>query len=127
MLPISIKSELNYQRKALPEARFMNQQQRLLTAPIGATLARMAAPNIFAMFIMLATSIAEAWYVGQLGTAALAGLALGFPMLMLTVMLSAVQSAGSSLSAWVPATATAPRPSRYMPWCWQLGSPPSSP
>lgn len=67
----------------------MNQQQALLTAPIGATLFRTSAPNVIAMFILLATSMAEAWYVGQLGTAALAGLALGFPMYMLTNMLSA--------------------------------------
>ena len=35
------------------------------------------------------TMMTEAFYVGQLGTAPLAGLALGFPMMMLMGMLSA--------------------------------------
>jgi putative MATE family efflux protein len=78
----------------------MNPQHFLLTAPIGATLARMSAPNIVAMFITMATSMAEAWYVGQHGTVALAGLALGFPMFMLTMMLSA-GSIGGAISGLV--------------------------
>ena len=53
-------------------------QAKLLTDPIGPTLARLAAPNIVAMFIMLATSMAEAFYIGQLEIAPLAGLALAF-------------------------------------------------
>ena len=40
-------------------------QANLLTDPIGPTLARLAAPNIVAMFIMLATSMAEAFYIGS--------------------------------------------------------------
>jgi hypothetical protein len=42
----------------------MQSQNPLLTAPIGPTLTRMAAPNVIAMFITLTTSMAEAWYVG---------------------------------------------------------------
>lgn len=68
----------------------------LLTAPIGPTLVRLAAPNIIAMFIMLATSMAEAFYIGQLGTVPLAGLALAFPMIMLTMMI-----AGGSLGGTI--------------------------
>ncbi len=60
----------------------------LLSAPIGPTIARLAAPNVAAMFVMLATSAAEAWYVGQVGTPALAGLALVFPMFMLMGMIA---------------------------------------
>lgn len=63
-------------------------QSDLLTAPIGPTLARLSAPNVVAMFVAFATSMAEAFYIGQLGTAALAGLALAFPMMMLSMMLS---------------------------------------
>jgi putative MATE family efflux protein len=62
--------------------------KNLLTDPISPTLARLAAPNIIAMFIMLVTSMAEAFYIGQLGTAPLAGLALAFPMIMLTMMMA---------------------------------------
>ena len=73
----------------------MSPQAALLTAPIAPTLARMAAPNVVAMFVMLATSMTEVWYVGQLGTGALAGLALAFPMMMLTMMLSAGSMGGA--------------------------------
>ncbi|NCV73070.1 MAG: MATE family efflux transporter, partial [Burkholderiaceae bacterium] len=48
----------------------------LLTAPIGPTIIRLAAPNMISMLVTMATLMAEAWYVGQLGTEALAGLAL---------------------------------------------------
>ncbi|SLN69389.1 MATE family efflux transporter [Oceanibacterium hippocampi] len=71
----------------------------ILTAPIGATLARLAAPNVVAMVFMFATSMAEAWYVGHLGTPALAGLALAFPMFMLTTMLSAGAVGGAIAGA----------------------------
>jgi len=73
--------------------------QSLLTAPIVPTIARMAAPNVIAMFIMLATSVMEAWYVGQLGTRSLAGLALTFPMFMLMGMLSAGAIGGAVAGA----------------------------
>lgn len=71
----------------------------LLTDPIGPTLARLAAPNIVAMFIMLATSIAEAFYIGQLGIAPLAGLALAFPMIMLTMMMAGGSFGGAIAGA----------------------------
>ena len=77
----------------------MSPQTWILTAPIAPTLARMAAPNVIAMFIMFATSAAEAWYVGQLGIAALAGLALVFPLFMLTTMLSAGSIGGAVAGA----------------------------
>ena len=48
----------------------------LLTAPIGRTIVRLAAPNMIAMVVTMITLIAEGWYVGQLGTTSLAGLAL---------------------------------------------------
>lgn len=56
----------------------------LLTAPIGPTIFRLAAPNMIAMVVTMVTLMAEAWFVGQLGTGALAGPALGFPMTMLS-------------------------------------------
>jgi Na+-driven multidrug efflux pump len=51
------------------------------------------------MFVMLATSAAEVWYIGHLGTPALAGLALVFPMFMLTTMLSAGAIGGAIAGA----------------------------
>lgn len=72
---------------------------KLLTDPIGPTLARLAAPNIVAMIVTLTTSMAEAFYVGQLGTASLAGLALAFPMMMLTMMMSGGSIGGATAGA----------------------------
>lgn len=67
----------------------------LLAAPIGPTILRLAAPNVIAMLATLATSVAEVWYVGHLGIAALAGLALAFPMFMLNLMISAGSMGGA--------------------------------
>jgi putative MATE family efflux protein len=71
----------------------------ILTAPIGPTIIRLAAPNMIAMFITLLTLVAEAWYVGRLGTASLAGLALAFPMMMLMQTLSGGSIGGSITGA----------------------------
>jgi putative MATE family efflux protein len=71
----------------------------LLTAPIGPTILRLAAPNMAAMVVSMVTLMAEAWYVGQLGTEALAGLALAFPMMMLVMMLSAGSFGGTITGA----------------------------
>lgn len=71
----------------------------LLEGPIGPTLARLAAPNIVAMFAMTATSIAEGFFAGILGVGALAGLAIVFPLVMLTQMLSAGAIGGAVSSA----------------------------
>ena len=74
-------------------------QARLLTDPIAPTLLRLSAPNIVAMSIMLATSMAEAFYVGQLGVVPLAGLALAFPMIMLTLMMAGGSFGGAIAGA----------------------------
>lgn len=74
--------------------------QLLLEGPIGPTLARLAAPNVLAMFVQAAQSIAEAYFASLLGVTALAGLALVFPLVMLTQMLSA-GAMGGAISASV--------------------------
>lgn len=61
---------------------------RLLDGPILATLATLAAPNIAASFLQSGMSVVEGAYLGWLGTIELAGVALVFPLLMLTNMLS---------------------------------------
>ncbi len=73
--------------------------RRLLEGPIGPTLARLAAPNVIAMLVMTAMSIAEGAYAGRLGVSSLAGLALVFPLVMLTQMLSAGAMGGAISSA----------------------------
>ncbi|MBC8241518.1 MAG: MATE family efflux transporter [Alphaproteobacteria bacterium] len=71
----------------------------LLNGPIGPTLARLAAPNTIAFLVGSGVAVAEMWFVGQLGTHALAGLALGFPIFMLMMMLSAGALGGAMAAA----------------------------
>ena len=71
----------------------------LLTAPIVPTLARLAAPGIVLALFQTAVSVADTYYIGQLGTESLAGLALVFPMVMLLQMTSAGAMGGGVSSA----------------------------
>ena len=71
----------------------------LLAAPIGPTLARLAAPGIVLALFQTAVSVADTHYVGRLGTEALAGIALVFPMVMLLQMTSAGAMGGGVSSA----------------------------
>ena len=76
-----------------------NDLQRLLTAPILPTLLRLAAPNVLAMVMTVLVGIAETYYVGRLGTAPLAAMALVFPFAMLTQMMSAGAMGGGVSAA----------------------------
>ncbi len=71
----------------------------LLSARILPTLVRLAVPNMLAMVAMALVAIAETVYVGQLGTASLAGLALVYPLVMLLTMMSAGAMGGGVSSA----------------------------
>ncbi len=71
----------------------------LLRSPIFPTLLRLSLPNMLAMLASALVAIAETSYVGRLGTPALAGLALVFPMVMLTTMMSAGAMGGGVSSA----------------------------
>ncbi len=71
----------------------------LLSAPLLATLLRFALPNMLAMVATSLAAIAETAFVGSLGTASLAGMALVFPMVMLQAMLSAGAMGGGVSSA----------------------------
>lgn len=73
--------------------------RRLLTAPLVPTLARMAAPNIVVMAIQTSVGLIETYFVSTLGTDALAGMALVFPVVMLVQMLSAGGMGGAIQSA----------------------------
>jgi putative MATE family efflux protein len=63
------------------------------------TIWRLALPNGLAMMAAALVSIAETWYVGQLGIMPLAGMALVFPLVMLQQMLSAGSMGGGITSA----------------------------
>src|SRR6266566_9527354 len=73
--------------------------RRLLEAPIVRTLLRMAAPNILVMLAQASTGLVETYFVGKLGTDALAGVALVFPGVMLMQMMSAGAMGGGVSSA----------------------------
>jgi len=60
----------------------------LLSGPIAPTLARLSLPNMLALSMSVLVVVAETWYIGQLGTTALAAMALVFPFAMLTQMMS---------------------------------------
>src|SRR3954469_3283818 len=71
----------------------------LLTSPILPTLLNLALPNSIAMFGTALVAVAETSYIGRLGTEPLAGIALVFPFVMLTQMMSAGAMGGGVSSA----------------------------
>jgi putative MATE family efflux protein len=73
--------------------------QRILESSILPTLARLAAPGAVLALFQTAVSIADTAFVGRLGTEALAGLALVFPLVMLLQMTSAGAMGGGVSSA----------------------------
>jgi putative MATE family efflux protein len=72
---------------------------RLLNGPILATMLRLSVPNIALVGAQAAVNIAETYYVGRLGTDALAGVTLVFPIVMLMQMMSAGAMGGGISSA----------------------------
>lgn len=98
--PASPKS-LHIQASPTPAAKPANPPQGnpLLAGPILPTLLRLALPNMASMFAVTLVAVAETSYVGALGTASLAGMALVFPMVMLQTMMSAGAMGGGISSA----------------------------
>jgi putative MATE family efflux protein len=60
----------------------------ILTGAILPTLLKLALPTMVVLLAQTAVNIAEAYYVGYLGTDALAGVAMVFPVFMLMTMMS---------------------------------------
>jgi putative MATE family efflux protein len=71
----------------------------LLIAPVLPTLVALAAPNVLLALMQALVSFADAWFIGRLGTAGLAGVALVFPILILMQMMSAGAMGGGVSSA----------------------------
>ncbi|HEY6254725.1 MAG TPA: MATE family efflux transporter [Xanthobacteraceae bacterium] len=63
-------------------------QQAMLHGPVLATILRFAWPTVLVIVAQVMVGVAETFYVSYLGTAALAGVALVFPLLMLMTMMS---------------------------------------
>ena len=70
----------------------------LLEGSITSTLLRLATPNVLVMLMQASVGLIETYFVGKLGTDALAGVALVFPALMLMQMMSA-GAVGGGISA----------------------------
>ena len=71
----------------------------LLQGSIIPTLLRLAWPNILVMLAQTSTGLIETWWVSHLGTDALAGMALVFPVFMMMQMLSAGAMGGGISSS----------------------------
>src|SRR5271155_6187430 len=65
------------------------QARSLLEGPVLATLLRLAAPTVALMVLQGVIAAGEAAFVGRLGSVALAGVSLSFPLVMLMTTLSA--------------------------------------
>jgi len=55
----------------------------LLDGPIASTLLKLAAPTLVVVMMQAAINVIETYFVGRLGTDALAGVSLVFPLVML--------------------------------------------
>jgi putative MATE family efflux protein len=92
---MTIDAPLDARPAAVPPAPINS----LLTSPILPTLLKLALPNTIAMFGTTLVAVAETSYIGRLGTEPLAGIALVFPFVMLTQMMSAGAMGGGVSSA----------------------------
>src|ERR1044071_3625862 len=71
----------------------------LIEAPIAPTLLRLAIPNVITTLVQASTGLIETYFIGKLGTDALAGVALVFPGVMLMQMMSSGAMGGGVSSA----------------------------
>src|SRR5258707_603366 len=92
---MTIDAPLDARPTAVPPAPVND----LLTSPILPTLLKLAIPNTIAMLGSTLVAVAETSYIGRLGTEPLAGIALVFPFVMLTQMMSAGAMGGGVSSA----------------------------
>jgi putative MATE family efflux protein len=78
----------------------MDQRTRdLLEAPLLPLLLRLAAPTVVLMLAQASTGLIETYFIGHLGTDALAGVAVVFPGVMLTQMISGGSMGGGISSS----------------------------
>src|SRR6476620_2831610 len=82
-----------------PGVRLDARTRALLEGPIVPTLLRLATPNVLVMFVQASVGLIETYFVGKLGTDALAGMSLVFPLFMLMTMMSAGAMGGGIASS----------------------------
>jgi putative MATE family efflux protein len=73
--------------------------RRLLEGPVAPTLLALAAPNVLVMVLQAVVTTLDAMFVGWLGPAALAGVSLVYPLVMLMQTMSAGGMGGGVASA----------------------------
>src|SRR5947207_8660173 len=73
--------------------------RRLLDGPIAPTLLALAVPNVLMLVAQVAINVLEGYFVGWLGTDALAGVSVTFPLIMLMQTMSAGGIGGGIASA----------------------------
>src|SRR5882757_10856956 len=86
-------------REAKPSPALSPHTRRLLQDPVVPMLLRMAWPNILIMLAQASTGLIEAFWVARLGTDALAGMALVFPIVMMVQMMANGAMGGGISSA----------------------------
>src|SRR5437867_3626360 len=94
-----MEAEVRSTAPAAMAPRFDTRTRVLLEGPIASTLLRLATPNVLVMFVQASVGLIETYFVAKLGTDALAGVALVFPVLMLMQMMSAGAMGGGISSA----------------------------
>ncbi|MEO9899611.1 MATE family efflux transporter [Nisaea sp.] len=70
-----------------------------LEGPIASKILRLAAPGLLGSLLQSVLFVADGWFVGRLGPLALAGVALVFPLFVLSVMFSAGAVGGAVVAA----------------------------
>jgi MATE family, multidrug efflux pump len=73
--------------------------RKLLEAPITPMLLGLAVPNVVVLVAQASVGLIETYFIGKLGTDALAGVALVFPVVMLMQMMSGGAMGGGISSA----------------------------
>jgi putative MATE family efflux protein len=90
---LAVPAPARVQRAQDPRTRY------LLEARIVPTMLRLGVPNMAVMLLQSSVGLIETYWIGRLGTDALAGVALVFPALMLMQMMSAGAMGGGISSA----------------------------
>ncbi|QQS13234.1 MAG: MATE family efflux transporter [Rhodospirillales bacterium] len=83
----------------MPPMTLADRRRRMLDGPVARTILALSAPNVAGVAGQTAVAIADAWFVGKLGTVPLAALSLVFPTQMMLGMMSAGAMGGGVSSA----------------------------
>ncbi|UMO88863.1 MATE family efflux transporter [Pectobacterium sp. PL64] len=86
------------------EAAKLSRQEAILNGPVFTTMMQLALPTTLVLIAQTLVNVAETYYVSFLGTSALIGVALVFPVWMLMTMMAAGGIGGGVASAVARAT-----------------------